>query len=166
MPIYEFFCKPCNTVYQFFSRTVNTEKIPACPKCDNKELTRYISTFATISGRGEKGSDDMDMPPIDESKMEKAMGMLAREAEGMNEDDPKQAAALMRKLSDATGLKMGSGMQEALGRLERGEDPDTVEQEMGDLLESEDPFIIEGKSGKGGSVKKAGPKRDETLYDL
>jgi len=25
MPIYEFYCRKCNTLYNFFSRSVNTE---------------------------------------------------------------------------------------------------------------------------------------------
>ncbi len=48
------------------------------------------------------------MPPIDNAKVEKAMSMLAKEAGNINEDDPRKAANLMRKLSDATGLKMGA----------------------------------------------------------
>jgi len=163
MPIYEFYCPNCNTIYKFFSRTINTEKTPFCPNCESIKLERAMSTFTTIS-KSDSASDEKDgMPDIDESKMEKAMAMLAREAEGMNEDDPKQAADLMRKLSDATGLKMGPGMEEALSRLEKGEDPDQIEAEMGDLLENEDPFIL-NKSGKSSGKKK--PKRDDKLYDL
>lgn len=96
--------------------------------------------------------------------MERAMSMLEREAGSLNEDDPRQAARLMRKLTEATGLKMGSGMEEALSRMERGEDPDRIEAELGDLLEGEEPFVMEQKSGK----RKQGhhPKVDETLYDL
>lgn len=70
MPIYEFYCEPCNTIYKFFSRSVNTEKVPKCPKCENDNLERRVSTFATISGDKEQDSNGEDMPPIDESKME------------------------------------------------------------------------------------------------
>ena len=96
--------------------------------------------------------------------MEKAMAMLAGEADRINEDDPRQAAALMRKLSDATGLKLGAGMEEALSRMERGEDPERIEAEMGDLLEGEEPFLLEAKSRKTG--RKSRPAVDDTLYDL
>jgi putative FmdB family regulatory protein len=162
MPIYEFYCEPCNTVFSFFSRGVNTARIPACPGC-RRPLKRQMSIFAKVSrGKDEPAGDDM--PPIDEAKMEKAMAMLAGEAEKINEDDPRQAAQLMRKLTDATGISLGSGMEEALHRLERGEDPDRIEEEMGDLLEGEEPFLIEGK-GKRGS-RKPKPHVDETLYDL
>jgi len=163
MPIYEFYCDQCNTVYKFFSRVVNTEKIPVCPSCREVRLKRQMSLFATVSGKKE-GSDDDNMPPIDEAKMEKAMSMLASEAQSINEDDPRQAANLMRKLSDASGLKMGAGMEEALSRIERGEDPEQIEQEMGDIFNEEEPFTLEGQSKKGS--RKSQPKVDETLYEL
>lgn len=164
MPIYEFYCRKCNTLYSFFSKTVNTEKVPLCPRCGRVRLERRMSLFAKVS----KGKDDEtagDMPPMDEAKMEKAMGMLAGEAENLSEDDPRQAARLIRKLSDAAGLHLGPGMEEALGRMERGEDPEKIEEEMGDLLEGEDPFAFAGpKAKKGGRRRK--PVVDEKLYDL
>jgi putative FmdB family regulatory protein len=163
MPIYEFYCKHCNTIYKFFSRTINTSKIPTCPKCNSVHMERAMSTFATIS-KSADGEDEQAMPDIDEAKMEHAMAMLAREAEGMNEEDPKQAANLMRKLTEMTGMKMGSGMEEAISRLERGEDPDQIEAEMDDLLENEDPFIL--KKIAGSLAKKNKPNRDDNLYDM
>ncbi|HBB15623.1 MAG TPA: hypothetical protein DCZ97_00985, partial [Syntrophus sp. (in: bacteria)] len=102
MPIYEFYCETCNTVFNFFSRGVNTTKTPNCPKC-RKVLKRQMSLFAKVTRGKEEPAED-GMPPLDEAKMEKAMAMLAGEAEKMNEDDPRQAAQLMRKLTDATGL--------------------------------------------------------------
>lgn len=164
MPIYEFYCKKCNTIYKFFSRTINTEKVPDCPSCKTIRLERTMSTFATLSKSSSEGGAENDLPDIDESRMEKAMAMLAREADGINEDDPKQAANLMRKLSDATGLKMGPGMEEALSRLERGEDPQQIEAEMGSLLEGEEPFVLGQKSALPRGQKK--PRRDDRLYDL
>jgi putative FmdB family regulatory protein len=163
MPIYEFYCRKCNTIYNFFSKSVNTDVIPSCPRCKRVKLQRQMSIFSKLSGRSEEQGDDM--PPVDESQMEKAMEMLAREADRIDEDDPRQAAALMRKLTEATGLNLSSGMEEALSRLERGDDPDKIEEEMGDLLESEDPFVMAGaKSRK--SARKSKPQVDETLYDL
>ena len=163
MPIYEFYCHRCNTIYNFFSKNVNTDKVPSCPGCGEKKLKRKVSIFAAISGRKDEDSGE-SMPDIDESRMEKAMAMLAGEAGRISQDDPRQAAQLMRKLSEATGLQMGAGMEEALSRMERGEDPDKIEEEMGDLLEGEEPFVTEARS-KGGR-KKQKPKVDETLYDL
>jgi putative FmdB family regulatory protein len=163
MPIYEFYCHRCNTIFNFFSRTINTTKQPDCPTCKAGKLERRMSAFA-VTGRA-KEPGDMDDLPIDESKMEHAMQMLAGEAGNINEDDPRQAADLMRKLTDMTGLELGSGMQEALRRMEKGEDPEQIEAEMGDLLENEDPFQLAAKKG-GRAGGRPAPRRDETLYDL
>lgn len=166
MPIYEFYCHKCNTVYNFFSKTADTEKIPNCPKCKRIKLRRQMSVFYKVSrGKETEGPGD-DMPPVDEARMEKAMAMLAGEADKINGDDPRQAADLMRKLSEATGMSLGQGMEEALRRIERGEDPEQIEAEMGDMLAQEEPFGFEQKGKKGVKKAKAKAKVDDTLYDL
>ena len=163
MPIYEFYCDDCNTIFSFFSRTVNTRKRPVCPRCKKRILERRMSSFA-VTGRA-RGEDDADDLPIDESKMEQAMQMLAGEAERIDQDNPKQAAQLMRKLSSMAGMELGPGMEEALRRMEKGEDPEQIEAEMGDALENEEPFQWPGKKGSP-TGRRAAPRRDETLYDL
>ena len=50
MPIYEFYCLRCNTIYNFFSKVVNTDKVPKCPSCKTIKLKRQMSVFAKISG--------------------------------------------------------------------------------------------------------------------
>ncbi len=164
MPIYEFYCENCNTVYKFLSRQINTETVPDCPRCKSIKLNRQVSLFNT--GAGTENSDNTDglMPDIDEDKILKAMNMLEREAGNINEDDPRQATLLMRKLSDAAGLHMSENMEEALSRIEQGEDPDKVEQEMSSMLENEEPFVAGSKSKKSGSRKN--PLVDERIYEL
>lgn len=163
MPIYEFYCSRCNTLYSFLSKSVNTTKRPACPRCRKPKLERQVSAFAmTGKAREDTGMDDL---PFDESKMERAITELAGDAENINEDDPRQAARLMRKFSQMTGMEFGQGMEEAIGRMESGEDPEKIEAEMGDIMESEDPFVIPGKKGKG-IGRFAPPRRDETLYEM
>ena len=92
------------------------------------------------------------------------METLAHEAEKIDENDPRQAAQLMRRLTDITGLELGAGMQEALGRLERGEDPDAIEAEMGALMEGEDPFVLPERNKP--ADRRRQPQKDETLYEL
>ena len=162
MPIYEFYCSDCNTIFNFFSSRVNTEKRPICPKCDHGPLKRIMSQFAVL--KGAKKEDDMGMPDLDESKLEKAMSVLEREAGNINEDDPKQAADLMRKLCHMTGINMGSSMEEALQRMEAGEDPEKIEEEMGNLLDGDDFFNTAKKCTAG--AKKRPPAHDDTLYYL
>ncbi len=120
-----------------------------------------MSVFACISRSAD--SDEAADLPIDESKLTAAMGALAAEAESMNEEDPRQAAHLMRKFSEMTGVKLGDGMQEALRRMEAGEDPDSIEADMGDVLEQEDPFTPGATAAR---QRRTAPLRDETLYEL
>jgi len=161
VPIYEFYCEDCNTIFNFLSMSVNTTKRPACPGCKQKKLKRQMSTFTSIRGAKEEG--DLDDLPMDETKIEKAMNLLAREGDSVNEDNPRQAANLMRKFSDITGLSPGPSMEEALKRVEAGEDPEQIEAEMGDLIE-EETFTLGETRGRG--VKRARPHRDERLYEL
>jgi hypothetical protein len=69
----------------------------------------------------------------------------------------------MRKLSSMTGLKLGDKMEDALSRMEAGEDPEAIEQQMGDIDEN-DLFKVEN-SGKN-NRNRSFPQRDETLYDM
>lgn len=162
MPIYEFYCKDCHWIFNFFSSTVDTEKRPLCPKCKKRKLKRQMSVFA--SPRKGDEEPDMPLPDMDETKMEQAMSMLSREAENIDEGDPKQAADLMRKLTSMTGLDLGPGMEEALRRMEAGEDPEQIEADMGDLLEDEEPFLVKDKPSR--APRRRPPGVDEKMYYL
>lgn len=166
MPIYEFYCPECHRVFSFLSRSIDTRKTPACPRCGKSSLTRRVSSFAISRGRQEPTAPP-GFPDVDDARLEAAMESLAREAEGMNEEDPRQSAHLMRKLFDATGMPMTVGMQEALRRMEAGEDPEKIEAEMGDVFE-EDPL---GETGgkKGWKRLRRGllpPSIDPKLYEM
>lgn len=162
MPIYEFYCDICNVIFNFYSARINTKKIPACPKCGKNELEKQLSTFAT-TGKARDRDEDM-LGGVDETQMEHAFESLMRDAEQMNEDDPKQMASLMRKFTSQTGVHLGETMEEAISRMEAGDDPELIEQEMGDQL-GEDDFSFDSLKRKILS-KKTSPKYDETLYDL
>jgi hypothetical protein len=89
---------------------------------------------------------------------------MEKEAQGKNEDDPRKAAQLMRTICDATGMKPGSGMEEAIRRMEAGENPDKIEEDLGDLLNGEDFFRKTSRVSQKG--KKKPPLRDKKLYYL
>ena len=162
MPVYEFYCRDCHTIFNFLSRRVNTEQQPDCPKCGRPGLERQVSRFAVSKNRKEEPIEGM--PDIDEAALEKAMMGLAGEMEGMDENDPRQMARFMRKLTEATGVNLGGGMEEAIRRLEAGEDPEKLEEEMGDLFDAENPFGKEGM--KGLKRRYIPPSHDDTLYVL
>jgi len=165
MPIYEFFCDTCNTVFNFFSSRPNSDKRPACPLCGKTEMQKMMSAFATIGKAKDRDSDD-PLAGLDETKMEQALAGLMREAEHVNEDDPRQMANLMRKFADTTGLNLGASMEEAIARMEAGEDPEQIEQEMGDLMDGEEPFSLEAMKKKVQAGTRRPPRHDDRLYEL
>jgi len=76
----------------------------------------------------------------------------------------------MRRLTDMTGVGLGRSMEEALQRMENGEDPETVEAEMGGVMDDEEPFILpgqpSGRRGRNEGVRRQAPHIDDRLYDL
>ena len=162
MPVYEFYCADCHTIFNFLSRRVNTEKRPDCPRCGRPGLERQVSFFAV--SRGQKDEPAEGLPDLDGARLEKALQSLTGEMEGVSEDDPRQIARIMRKLSEATGMKLGSGMEEAISRLAAGEDPEAIEVELGELINAENPFADDGI--KGLKRKFTPPDHDDTLHAL
>ncbi len=178
MPIYEFYCRHCHRVFSFLSRAVDTGQTPACPRCRRDDLARRASAFAISKGRKEEPGTDASEPDIDEARLERAMHALAGEMDSLDENDPRQGAYLMRKLFDATGMPVGGGMEEALRRMEAGEDPEKIEEDMGDVLE-DDPFggLLGGegedKDPDAGKKRRMGrlrrmlpPSVDPELYEM
>lgn len=99
--------------------------------------------------------------------MEKAVEALSSDMAQLRDDDPHQAAELMRKFTKLTGMKLGKDMEEALGRIEKGEDPEKVEAELGELPDADEaPFAFEEDAkGSGGKMRREA-RRDPTLYEL
>lgn len=165
MPVYEFLCEDCNRVFNFLARTAGAERRkPKCPKCGGRRMSRLFSPFAAPRRKagGSSGAETAepttaegapDLTPEQEARMERAMMELEREIESVDENNPRQMAAVMRKLSEASGESLGPEMEEAIRRLEAGEDPEKVEEEMADVL---------GESGAG----EGAPSYDDGLYDL
>lgn len=132
-----------------------------CPKCKKKKLERQVSLFSMTSGDKDEPGADMDFDP----KMEQALDRVMQEAGNIDENDPRQAAQLMRKFADMTGMQFKGSVEEAISRMEAGEDPEAVEQEMGDMVDGEEnPFEFISKVQRGSH--KLPPQKDPKLYDL
>jgi putative FmdB family regulatory protein len=173
MPIYEFYCAACNTVYSFFSSRVAPDAAPSCPGCGAPRLPRRPSTFATLRGgrtdEGAEAADDLPGPlgEIDEARLERAMEALESELPdaGGGADDPRAMAHFFRRFADLTGLQAGPRMEEMLARLEAGEDPDTLEEQLGgegDEADLSDFFAVQ----RAARARPRRPKVDPTLHFL
>ena len=166
MPIYEFYCSVCNTLFNFFSARIDTESTPPCPRCDRQRLERRPASFATLRHRGESAEED-PFAGLDESAMEGLMGSLMSDLEGSGgEEDPRALARVFRRFGEATGVEPGPKMEELLARLEAGADPDELDGDFGGDGEDEslDQFFRFKRQLAGAVARR--PRRDETLYFL
>ncbi len=161
MPIFEFLCPACNRIYSFLALAPAPSREPTCPRCGGGGLARVPSSFAVVRAAAKAAPNAASAAPDDA-----AMGRMEREimqmADGLDDEDaenPRVMARMMRRMAEASGEPMTPTMQEMFRRLESGEDPEALEEELGPQLEAE----------SGGSDEDRGPAaptRDEGLYNL
>jgi len=165
MPIYEFACPKCRRIFSFLSKRVNPDRLPACPKCGNKKLAKQVSRFAMTrslkepAAKTETEGGEPPIPDLDDPRIERAMMEMERDMEHLDENNPKHMAHMMRKMKDV--MPAGTVPKEldvAIKRLQAGEDPEKIEEDMGDLLGD----FMGGLEGGGGG---GGYTRDSGLYD-
>ena len=122
--------------------------------------------FSVSSNRAAQGSELFE--GVDESRLEQAIMSMAGELEGLDQDNPQQAARAMRKVMDQAGIEWGDGVEEAIGRLEAGDDPDEIEATLDNSFD-DDANLFSAKPRRMLSAirrKYFPPKTDPALYDL
>ena len=115
MPEYEFRCLDCKRTVSLFLAIAEYEStLPSCPHCGGANLRRKIGRVRVArseESRLESLSDPTSWGDVDES-------------------DPKSMARMMRRMSQETGEEMGPEFDEAVDRLEAGENPEEVEKSI------------------------------------
>jgi putative FmdB family regulatory protein len=171
MPIYEYACPKCRVIFNFLSKRLNPDRLPACPKCGNKKMVKQMSRFAMSKGlkeppaKSEAEKSEAPMPDFDNPRMERAMMDMERDMEHLDENNPRHMAHMMRKMKDL--MPPGSVPKEldvAIKRLEAGEDPEKIEADMGDVLGD----FMGDEDEEGGMGGMGGPgaySHDSGLYD-
>ncbi len=171
MPLYEFYCGACHTVFTFRSVKVDTETTPACPACGGA-LTREVSVFSHIM----RGSSEAVAP--DDSgavgRMEEVMEKMGERVMALDDADadPREAVKVMREMAAAGGLGFKPEVRAALDRIEAGDDPEQVEEEFREVFDIDNPFVEDDGDERGvGEVgdwwrKRRGPRRDPRWYDM
>jgi len=180
MPLYEFYCEPCHTIFTFRAMRVDTKVRPACPLC-NAPLRREISTFAHIISKGAvtpSDSDDGTPPGLDAAaaqRMEEVMARMGDRIQALDDDDadPCEAVKVMREMAEASGLHFDQDVKEAMARIEAGEDPEKVDEAFAEVFDRENPFTDTPEGTRAGNAFSArtlrylrAPHRDPKWYDL
>ncbi len=168
MPIYEYACPKCRVIFNFLSKRTNPDRLPVCPKCGNKKMTKQVSRFAMSRGlkeppaKSEAESGEPPAPDFDDPRVERAMMEMERDMEHLDENNPKHMAHMMRKMKDLMPPgTMPKELDVAIKRLEAGEDPEKIEEDMGDVLGD----LMGGEDEEGGMGGMGGYSHDSGLYD-
>jgi putative FmdB family regulatory protein len=164
MPIYEYACPDCRRIFPFLAKRVKPKRKPACPRCGNKKLEKEVSQFATLKGSPEPKSGGDAMPDLDSPRMDKFMREMERDMSHLDENNPKHMAHMMRKMQESMPADMmPKEMNEAIRRLESGEDPEKIEEDMGEVF---DQLMGDEPGGPMSSAPQAPYTRDPGLYDM
>ena len=117
MPNYEYRCLNCRRRFEvFLSYSEYESRRVTCPHCKSEKVQRRIGRVRVARS--------------DESRLENMAdpGSL----EGL-EDDPRALGRMMRQMSHEVGEEMGPEFNEVVGRLEAGQSPEQIEQDLPDL---------------------------------
>ena len=170
MPLYEFYCEPCHTIYTFRSPRVDTATVPACPACGAK-LARELSAFAHIV-KGKHSEAPSDDGGLAADRMEQMAAKLGARLQSLDDEDadPRDAVKVMREMAEAGGVNFKKEVQEAMARIEAGEDPEKIDREFSEVFDTDNPFAdAEGEAGSKTLAlwrRLREPRRDPKWYDL
>jgi hypothetical protein len=146
-------------------------EVPCCPDGLRNRMEKLVSSFACTGKAREvvkkEGESRSEMDP----RVEREMMKMADEFSKMDErnPDPRVMGKMMRRMMEASGQKLPGEMGEMLQRLEKGENPDKLEEEYGDVMEK-----MEETEEAGGEKKddfklrlrrRLPARRDPKLYE-
>lgn len=118
MPTYDYRCLDCRKRSAIYQRYEDYGRVPVqCPHCGGSRLERRIGRVRFA--RSEESRLDSLADPD-------AWG-------GVDENDPRSMARMMRKMGSEMGEDMPPEFDEVVDRLEAGEDPESIEQDMPDM---------------------------------
>jgi len=116
MPIYEYRCLHCGRRVSLLFRTyaAASEARPRCPACQSEELRRLVSRVRLMAS--------------EESRLE---NLASPDSLGdVDENDPRSIARWMRRMGQETGEDLGPEFDEVVDRLESGQSPEEIEQDL------------------------------------
>jgi putative FmdB family regulatory protein len=141
MPIYEYYCTPCNTIFNFYATTFSIDRQPSCPRCGG-ELHKQVSAFSL--GSRMKGPGSLPLSP---QRLEEGM----RRLDDFGRQDPQEAARLRKRFSEMTGANFEEDRQRPPSAARDSSEPRGPDKAAGEALPDEYGIL---------------PERDPHLYEL
>jgi hypothetical protein len=173
MPIYEFYSPDSHRIYSFFARRMlKVGEVPICPDNPSHKMEKIVSNFAFTGKAKERMKNKVTeegskMDP----RMERKLMKMAADFPRMDEknSDSRMIGRMMRGMVEVSGQKIPREMGEMLQRLEKGENPDKLEKEYGDVMEKMEEIGEVGEKGKDWRMRvcrRRLPCRDPKLHEL
>jgi putative FmdB family regulatory protein len=131
MPAYDFRCEDCKWkgILTFKTYAAYDADEKQCPRCKSKNLTRVIKRVALAKSEA--------------TRFDTSLGDDDSMLDDLADSDPATIGRYMRRMSHEAGEDLGDEFNEVVDRLERGEDPEAIEQSMAvsdDLGSGDDAF--------------------------
>jgi putative FmdB family regulatory protein len=147
MPIYEYKCGGCGRKVSLFFPSIAAAELRTaagenrCPRCDSANLTRLMSRARALRHANIGDSDNVpsdDFPEDFGDTDDMGLGNMGLP----DDDDPRAVARWARQMKEQMGdeMDLGPEFDRALERIEAGEDPDKVMDDM-------DPEAMGGADG-------------------
>jgi putative FmdB family regulatory protein len=153
MPVYEFYCEPCHTIFSFYSKTVRSSKDnPVCPRCSG-DLKKRVTGFSVLeSSKRVRSLEDL---PFNQQRLTDGMKKFRAEHERIQDENPARAAGMMKNFSRWLGnVHLEEDKKRAMQRVLDSEG--SLEQKFCEL---------ESLAGEGDEPQLDEPRRDEHLYE-
>ncbi len=120
MPIYDYICLDCHKKFDLqMSYSEYGVKPVVCPRCAGSNVRRRINRIRVARS--------------EESRLDRLADPSA--LSGLDED-PRALGKMMREMGKESGEDLGPDFDEVVGRLESGQDPDGIENDMPGLASS------------------------------
>ncbi|MBP7141525.1 MAG: FmdB family transcriptional regulator [Opitutaceae bacterium] len=147
MPIFEFYCPDNNRIYQFYAKTLaQAARVPKCPDNPKFRMQKLLSRFAVNTGAKEAPAESQaSSAQMEDARAEATMCQIEKEFAHLEDSNPKDMGKVLRRMAELSGEKMEGPIEEAVRRLEEGQDP----EEVGERMEG-----AEGE-GPGGDAQEA-----------
>jgi putative FmdB family regulatory protein len=119
VPNYEYICQQCRKRFSIFIsyKEYDSKKIH-CPHCSSENVQRRINRIRVLRSNESRMAAFTDNDRLDSI-----------------DENPRALGKMMREMQGEVGEEMGPEFDEVVDRLEKGQTPDQIEQELPDLDE-------------------------------